>query len=125
MKGSLHPLYFIGSIVAALISVIGVSFDSPVLYAIVPGAIGGILTLLASWRFLRHKRDLAGFIATSVGFIYYQAFQANPLLLPEFSGYLLDIPKQDQLVGIFLGNLTTAMLLLGYHGVSKLMWVAP
>jgi hypothetical protein len=114
-SSSFHLAYIIGSFAAAFIALIGILSESPVLYGTVPGIIGGILAGIATVRFLKDKTDLAGFIATICGFIFYQAFQANPVTLPEFSASLQEIPLQDQAVGIFLSNLTTATLLISYH----------
>jgi hypothetical protein len=118
MHTSHHLVYIIGSFVAALIAALGIFAGSPLLYGIVPGLIGATLAGVATVRFLRHKADLAGFIATACGFIYYQAFQGNPVMLPEFSASLLVIAPVDQYVGIFLGNFTAGMLLLSYYAVS-------
>jgi len=120
MKNQFHFLYITGSVAAALIASAGILGQSPALYGIVPGAIGGILTGIAAVRFFRDKKDLAGFVATACGFIYYQAYQANPVMLPQFSGYIAAIPVQDQVVGILLSNLTTAMLLVSCRIVSRL-----
>ncbi len=119
MKNSFHLAYIIGSVVAAFIALTGILSESPLLYATVPGIIGGISAAIATVRFLKNKTDLAGFIATICGFIFYQAFQANPVTLPEFSASLQEIPLQDQAVGIFLSNLTTAILLISCHLVSN------
>jgi hypothetical protein len=106
-----HVAYIAGSVLAALLATVGIWADMPVLYGIAPGIIGGVMALVASVRFFKGKKDLAGFVATFCGFVYYQAYQANPVMLPEFTGYMIPIPKQDQMVGIALANLTTAMLL--------------
>ncbi len=116
-----HFAYIAGSFIAALVACIGIWTESPILYGIVPGIIGGVMALIAAIRFFRGKRDLAGFIATSCGFVYYQAYQANPVMLPEFTGYMIPIPRQDQLVGIALANLTAAMLLISSLVMSRLM----
>lgn len=116
-----HAIYIAGSLLAALIACVGIWIDSPNLYGIVPGVIGGVMALVAAARFFRNKVDLAGFIATFCGFVYYQAYQANPVILPEFTGYMIPIPKQDQMVGIALANLTTAMLLAAQHAISGLL----
>lgn len=115
-----HVAYILGSVLAALIACVGMWIEVPVLYGIVPGVIGGIMAVVAAVRFFRGKVDLAGFIATFCGFVYYQAYQANPVMLPEFTGYLIPIPKQDQVVGIALANLTTAMLLVSCRVMSSL-----
>jgi hypothetical protein len=119
-----HIAYILGSVIAALLAGIGIWFEMPVLYGIIPGIIGGIMAFVAAVRFFRGKADLAGFIATFCGFVYYQAYQANPVMLPEFTGYMIAIPKQDQLVGIVLANLTTAMLLFSSVAMSGLMGFA-
>jgi hypothetical protein len=119
VKNSFHLAYIIGSLMAAFIALAGILSESPVLYATVPGIIGGISAGIATVRFLKNKADLAGFIATICGFMFYQAFQANPVTLPEFSASLQEIPLQDKAVGIFLSNLTTAMLLISCHIVSN------
>jgi len=113
-----HAFYIAGSVLAALIACAGIWVESPILYGIVPGVIGAAMALVAAVRFVRGKADLAGFIATFCGFVYYQAYQANPVMLPEFTGYLIPIPKQDQMVGIALANLTAAILLVANHAVS-------
>lgn len=113
--------YIVGSIAAAFIACIGIMIESPVLYGIVPGVIGGVMALVAAVRFFRGKTDLAGFVATFCGFVYYQAYQANPVMLPEFTGYMIPIARQDQIVGIVLANLTTAMLLLASRAMGVLM----
>jgi hypothetical protein len=112
---SAHLGYILVSLAAAFIALFGILTDSPLLYGIIPGIIGGISAAVASVRFLKHKTDLAGFIATILGFAFYQEFQANPVTLAEFSAYLQEIPMQDKAVGLFLSNLTTAMLLISYH----------
>ena len=99
---------------------LGIWIEIPFLYGIVPGVIGGIMAIVAAVRFFRNKSDLAGFIATFCGFVYYQAYQANPVMLPDFTGYMIPIPKQDQVVGIALANLTTALLLLSSRVMSGL-----
>ncbi len=107
-----HVAYILGSVVAALVASVGIWTESPVLYGIIPGVIGGAMALTAAVRFFRGKTDLVGFVSTFCGFVYYQAYQANPVMLPEFTGYMIPIPKQDQIVGIALANLTAAILLL-------------
>ncbi len=116
-----HIAYIVGSVLAALLAGVGIWIDSPVLYGIVPGIIGGAMALVAAVRFFKGKTDLVGFVSTFCGFVYYQAYQANPVMLPEFTGYMIPIPKQDQVVGIVLANLTTAMLLLSGLVMSGLM----
>jgi len=116
-----HAIYIAGSLLAAVIASIGIWNESPALYGILPGLIGGTMAVVAAARFFRRKEDLAGLIATFCGFVYYQAYQANPVILPDFAGYLIPIPKQDQLVGIALANLTTAMLLIATHAVSAVL----
>ncbi len=118
MNGYYHGLYIAASFVAALIAVAGIVSDSPIVYGIVPGIIGGTMFVVATVRFFRSKTDLAGFVANLCGFIYYQAYQANPVMLPNFTGYLIPIPKPDQVIGIALSNLTVAMLLGAYRAVS-------
>jgi hypothetical protein len=120
MTSSYHALYIAGSIIAALVALAGTAFDLPLLYATLPGIIGGACAAVAAVRFLRNKEDLAGFIATICGFVYYQAFQGNPVMLPEFSASLAAVAMPDKLAGLFLGNLTTAMFLISYHAVSGL-----
>jgi hypothetical protein len=121
MNAGFHPLYIVGSLLAAFLAAAGILIEAPLLYGTIPGIIGGIMAGIAAVRFLKRKIDLVGFATTACGFIYYQAFQANPVMLPEFSGSLIGIPKQDQVVGIFLANLTTAMLLIAYHVVAGLL----
>src|SRR5579863_1093090 len=106
-----NGIYIVGSVFAALLASVGVWIDQPILYGPIPGLIGGAMAAVAAVRFFKGKKELAGFIATFCGFVYYQAYQANPVMLPQFVGYLLPIPKQDQVVGIALANLTTAILL--------------
>jgi len=118
MKSSLHGFYIAGSLVAALIASAGVLVESPILYGTLPGIIGAVMAAVATVRFMRHKVDLAGFVATTSGFIFYQAFQANPVTLPEFTAGLTSIEQIDQVNGIFLGNFTTGMLLLACWAVS-------
>ena len=120
MKTQFHLLYIAGSVAAALIAGIGIVIHAPFVYGVIPGIIGGLFAGMAAVQFFRNREDLAGFIATTCGFVFYQAFQANPVILPEFTAYIAVIPEQDQLVGIVLSNLTTAMLLVSYHAVSKL-----
>jgi hypothetical protein len=119
MNSTRHIGYIIASVAAAIIASMGVIADSPVLYGIIPGIIGGTALGIATVRFLKHREDLAGFVATLCGFVFYQGFQANPVTLPEFSDSLAQIPIQDQIVGIFLSNLTTAMLLIAFHVVGR------
>jgi hypothetical protein len=116
-----HGFYIVGSVVAALLASVGVWTEQPILYGILPGVIGGFMAIVGAVRFFRGKQDLAGFIATFCGFVYYQAYQANPVMLPEFTGYLLPIPKQDQVVGMALANLTTAILLVSCRGMGVLL----
>ncbi|HTQ31621.1 MAG TPA: hypothetical protein VMI53_10460 [Opitutaceae bacterium] len=118
MKSNSHFIYIAGSLLCAFLAVLGVVSESPLLYATVPGIVGGIMAASAFWRFAVKKQDVVGFIATTCGFVYYQAFQANPVMLPEFSASLESIPMVDKLLGLFLGNLTTAILLISYH----IMW---
>jgi hypothetical protein len=120
MKSPHHAVYIVASLAAALIAALGVVAGSPILYATVPGIIGGVIACVAAVRFLKDQQDLAGFVATLCGFVYYQAFQANPVMLPEFSDSLAPIAIQDQVVGMFLSNLTTALLLIAYHAVAGL-----
>ena len=119
MSGHYHALYIGASIVAAIVAVAGIMLDSPPVYGFIPGIIGGVMFVIAALRFFKHKADLAGFVANLCGFVYYQAYQANPVMLPEFTAYLLPIPKQDQVVGIVLANLTVAFLLGAYKIVSN------
>jgi hypothetical protein len=121
MNPSLHGTYIVWSFVAALVATMGIGMDEPVIYGIVPGLIGGTLALVATVRFLRRKTDLAGFVATVCGFVFYQAFQANPVMLPEFSARLADIGETNRMVGIFLGNFTTGMLLLARFAVAGVL----
>ncbi len=121
MQSSLHATYIVGSLLAALVAVLGIAMESSLLYGIIPGLIGGVLAGIATVRFLKDKIDLAGFIATTCGFIYYQAFQANPVMLPEFTANLAGIPQIDQLIGIFLGNFTSGMLLIACRLVSNFL----
>jgi hypothetical protein len=114
-----HLAYIVGSFVAAFIAFIGILSASPLLYGLVPGIFGGVMAAIATVRFLKDKTDLAGFVATICGFIFYQEFQANPVTLPDFSASLQSIPLQDQAVGIVLSNLTTAMLLISYRVVAN------
>ena len=120
MNTPYHYTYIFGSLVAAIIASTGIYFESAILYGIVPGLIGGALAAVATVRFLKHNLDLAGFVATVCGFVFYQAFQANPVMLPEFTANLSVIAPTDQYVGIFLGNFTTGMLLLAFMAVSAL-----
>ncbi len=112
MNAGFHALYILGSVVAALVAGLGIALGEPVLYGIIPGIIGGLLTIIAAYRFFRHKQDLVGFVATLLGFVYYQAYQANPVMLPVFSATLTSISPQDQVIGIVLSNLTAAAFLL-------------
>ena len=121
MNSSYHPFYIACSLIAALLAAVGIVGQIPILYGIVPGLIGGISAGVAAVQFFREKRDLAGFAANISGFVFYQAFQANPAMLPEFTTYIAPIPLQDQVVGIVLSNLTVAMLLGAYHGVRGLL----
>ena len=121
MQAELHTTYIAGSFGAALVAVMGIMMESPVVYGIVPGLIGGALALIAGIRFLKYKVDLAGFVATACGFVFYQAFQANPVMLPEFTATLAAIPQIDQIVGIFLGNFTAGLLLISHHLVSAML----
>jgi hypothetical protein len=116
-----HIAYIVGSVLAALLACIGIWTEHPVLYGIIPGIIGGTMALVAAVRFFRGKRDLAGFVATFCGFVYYQAYQANPVMLPEFTGYMIEIPMQDRIVGIGLANLTTAMLLMSSLVMARVL----
>jgi len=118
---SYHIFYIIGSFAAAIIALIGILYNSPLLYTTAPGLIGGLMAAIAALRFCIHKTDLAGFVATLCGFVFYQAFQANPVTQQEFVGSIQSIPIQDQAVGIFLANLTTAMLLISCRIVSNAM----
>ncbi len=119
MKSPYHTAYIFWSAFAAVIALAGTLADWPILYATVPGIIGGSMAALASWRFCMKKQDLAGFIATICGFIYYQEFQANPVTLPDFSASLVGLAMQDKALGLFLANLTTAMLLISCHIMSN------
>lgn len=118
MKEPIHIVYFLGSVAAAGIAAAGIAGQAPVVYGIIPGIIGGVLALIAAYRFLIRRRDLIGFTATTCGFVFYQAYQANPVTLPDFTTYIAEIPLQDQIVGIILANLTAAFLLLAYHLVG-------
>lgn len=118
MRADLHGWYIVGSLLAAFSAVAGILLESPFLYGIVPGIIGGGGALVATLRFIRRKIDLLGFVATSCGFVFYQAFQANPVMLPEFTASLQAVPVVDQVVGIALGNLTTALLIIAAHIVG-------
>lgn len=121
MNGALHALYIAGSLLAGLLAVVGIVVNEPALYAIVPGLIGGLMAAVASFRFLKRKVDLAGFVATVCGFVFYQAFQLNPVTLPDFVVMLEGLQETDKLVGIFLGNFTTGMLLLACHAVAGML----
>jgi hypothetical protein len=118
MKASFHPLYIAGSVIAGLVAVFGIAADSPVVYGIVPGIIGGAMVIIAGVRFFRDRTDLVGFVSTGLGFVYYQAYQANPVMLPVFTASLFSVPKEDQTIGILLSNLTAALLLVGYRVMS-------
>ena len=113
-----HTIYIAGSFAAALIAAIGIYVESPLLYGTVPGIIGAIMAIVATVKFLKHREDLAGFVATTCGFVFYQAFQANPVMLPEFTAGLAVIEPIDKIIGIFLGNFTTGLLLLAQHAVA-------
>jgi hypothetical protein len=115
---SFHLAYIAGSCVAALLALVGIQSGSPLLYATLPGIIGGISATIATVRFLKDKADLAGFVATFCGFVFDQAYQANPVTQLAFVSSLQDIPAQDQAIGLFLSNLTTAMLLLSFRIVG-------
>jgi hypothetical protein len=118
MNGYYHALYIVASAICAIVAVSGIIADVPMVYGIIPGVIGGIMFVISAVRFFKHKADLAGFVANLCGFVYYQAYQANPVMLPDFTAYVLPIPKQDQVLGIALANLTVAMLLGAYQAVS-------
>jgi hypothetical protein len=118
---SFHFAYIAGSFAAAFIAVIGIFYDSPFLYATVPGIIGGISAAIATVRLMKDKTDLAGFVATLCGFVFYQAFQANPATRQEFVDSLQSIPIQDQATGMFFANLTTAILLISCRVVGNLL----
>lgn len=121
MNTSHHLFYIAGSVAAAIFSAVGIIIHAPVLYGIVPGAIGALMLGLAMIRFFRDKRDLAGFVATACGFVFYQAYQANPIMLPQFTAYIFPIPLQDQIAGILSANLTAALLLIAYHATDKIL----
>src|SRR5579885_804189 len=121
MNRFFHTAYIIGSFLAALSALFGILTGSPVLYGIVPGIIGGISAAIAAVRFLRDKTDLVGFVATLCGFFFYQEYQANPFTLNNFSTGLMEIPIQDQAIGIFLSNLTTATLLICFRITANSM----
>ena len=121
MKGPRHALYIAGSGLAAAIAGVGIGLGIPALYGIVPGVIGALMALAAAIRLFRDKRDLSGFIATSCGFVFYQAYQANPVTLPDFASTLALIPVRDQVAGIVLANLTTALLLLAVTAVRAVL----
>jgi hypothetical protein len=120
MNTSYHVGYILASLAAAIIAAVGMTVDSPFCYGIAPGVIGGTVALVAAVRFLKHKKDLAGFVATLCGFVYYQAFQANPATLPLFSDMLVQIPIQDKVAGIFLSNLTTGLLLMACEVLGRM-----
>jgi hypothetical protein len=120
-SGSYHLGYIAGSVAAAFLALLGICYDSPALYTTVPGIIGGIMAGIATMRFLKDKTDLAGFIATTCGFVFYQAFQTNPVTQGEFVVSLQAIPIQDKAIGLVLANLTTAMLLLPCRIISNAM----
>jgi hypothetical protein len=118
-SSSFHLAYIVTSCAAAFVALVGILSGSSILYGIVPGIIGGIMAAIATVRFLKDKTDLAGFVATLCGFIFYQEFQANPVTLPDFAASLQQIPVQDQAVGLVLSNLTTALLLISYRITSN------
>lgn len=118
MRSNFHSVYIIGSVLSALIGAMGMFLEMPAVYGIVPGLIGGVMAVVATVRFLRDKADLAGFVATTCGFVYYQAYQANPVMLPNFTISLVPVAPFDRILGLFLGNLTTAMLLVSCRVVS-------
>ena len=118
---SVHGYYICGSLLCAVIAALGMYIDSRVLYAMVPGVLGAAMAAFACYRFARQKVDLAGLVATTSGFIFYQAFQANPATLAEFSAGLASIEPVDKVTGIFLGNFTSGMLLIAYGVVSRMM----
>lgn len=116
-----HLFYIAGSIIAATLGALGIWLESPVLYGIVPGIIGASTAAVAVTRFFRDKTDLAGFAATAIGFVYYQMYQANPVMLPAFTATLSSIPVPDQMCGVIFGNLTTALLLISCRLVT--LWL--
>lgn len=99
----------------------GIFANEPALYGIVPGIMGGAMAAVATARFLKYKVDLAGFAATVCGFVFYQAFQANPVTLPEFSASLTAVDTTDKVLAIFLGNFTTGLLLIASQLVGILL----
>jgi hypothetical protein len=121
VRSSLHNLYIAGSLLAAVIATLGMAIESPPIYGIFPGVIGLVMMIVSSVRFFKHKTDLAGFVATVCGFVFYQAFQANPLTLREFSNSIAAIAPIDRNLGIFFGNFTTGLVLIGYRIVSTWM----
>jgi hypothetical protein len=121
VKSSLHKVYIGGSLLAAIIATWGIFEDSPIFYGIIPGIIGGALSAVAAVRFFKFKIDLAGFAATTSGFVYYQAFQANPATLPDFTTGMASVEQIDRATGIFLGNFTAGMLLIAFHLVSAML----
>lgn len=119
MNSTYHRAYIISSFLAALIAAAGVAVEAPVLYGYAPGVIGGVCAAIASVRFLKYKEDLAGFIATVSGFVFYQAFQANPVTLPEFTLSMETLARADTIPGLFLGNSMTALLLLAHRAICS------
>jgi hypothetical protein len=117
---SFHFLYIAGSLLSTMVAALGIWTESPVFYGIVPGLIGGSMAAVAAGRFFKDKTDLVGLTATVIGFVYYQAYQANPVMLPAFTASLGSIEIQDQLTGVIFGNLTTALLLLAYWIVAAI-----
>lgn len=118
MKSSLHGFYIGASLLAAVVACLGILADSPVLYGTIPGIIGAITALVATYRFLKYRIDLAGFVATTSGFVFYQAFQANPVTLPDFTAGMVSVETIDRITAMFLGNFTSGMLLLAYLAVG-------
>lgn len=110
-----HLIYILGSFVSAFVAAGGVAVEEPILYAYMPGLIGATCALIASLRFLKDKQDLAGLIATFCGFGFYQAFQANPVTLPDFTADLDKLAPVDTIPAVFLGNLTTGLMLLAHR----------
>lgn len=121
MNGSLHLAYVGGSLLAGILSVVGLSAETPFLYTTLPGLIGLLMVAVASVRFVVHKKDLAGFVATFSGFVFYQAFQANPVTQPEFIATLASLQDPDRYIGLFLGNFTAGMLLIANAAVGRLL----
>ena len=121
MNDSFHTLYIVGSFLAAAIAALGMMIESPAVYGFFPGVIGLTLMVIGTVRFFKHKTDLAGFIATVCGFIFYQAFQANPVTLREFEAGIAVVAPLDKTLGLFLGNFTTGMLLLSYRARSAVL----